>query len=309
MNKKFGIILLIIVIAKLYSCGSKQTVVINENSDYQNTETAEPAVIEPTRAELIMRALQRAYPDKIEKVEFRNDDWAILMRDNWYYHAGGRILPENRIEYAANYRALPFYHYPAELPLWTRPTPEEAERLRNWTSSRRQNNIRRSSYFLDALWRASTRIEIENNLVRINFFGRRIRVHSEIHEILTLVERQIRDAAADDPQVQNWVNTIGTVEGYSWRNIADTQARSYHSYGLAVDILPRALGRRQTYWLWTSQYREDWWNVPHSERYHPPSAVIKIFEENGFVWGGKWAMFDTMHFEYRPEILILNGLI
>jgi hypothetical protein len=26
------------------------------------------------------------------------------------------------------------------------------------------------------------------------------------------------------------------------------------------------------------------------------------------VWGGKWMLFDTIHFEYRPEILILSGL-
>jgi hypothetical protein len=35
--------------------------------------------------------------------------------------------------------------------------------------------------------------------------------------------------------------------------------------------------------------------------------VIKIFEEYGFIWGGNWALIDTMHFEYRPELLLLNG--
>jgi len=28
----------------------------------------------------------------------------------------------------------------------------------------------------------------------------------------------------------------------------------------------------------------------------------------GFIWGGKWPNYDTMHFEYRPEIFILSGL-
>jgi hypothetical protein len=36
-----------------------------------------------------------------------------------------------------------------------------------------------------------------------------------------------------------------------------------------------------------------------------PDAVVAAFERHGFVWGGKWLFFDTMHFEYRPEILIL----
>ena len=37
----------------------------------------------------------------------------------------------------------------------------------------------------------------------------------------------------------------------------------------------------------------------------PPLAFVKAFEREGFVWGGKWLFFDTMHFEYRPEILML----
>src|SRR5690242_16362928 len=27
------------------------------------------------------------------------------------------------------------------------------------------------------------------------------------------------------------------------------------------------------------------------------------FEQHGFIWGGRWAHYDTMHFEYRPELL------
>ena len=32
---------------------------------------------------------------------------------------------------------------------------------------------------------------------------------------------------------------------------------------------------------------------------------IRAFEAHGFVWGGKWLFFDTIHFEYRPELLTL----
>ena len=32
-------------------------------------------------------------------------------------------------------------------------------------------------------------------------------------------------------------------------------------------------------------------------------AIIAIFESEGFIWGGRWWHYDTMHFEYRPEIL------
>ncbi len=31
---------------------------------------------------------------------------------------------------------------------------------------------------------------------------------------------------------------------------------------------------------------------------------IDIFERHGFIWGGRWYHFDTMRFEYRPELLL-----
>ena len=32
-------------------------------------------------------------------------------------------------------------------------------------------------------------------------------------------------------------------------------------------------------------------------------VIVDVFERNGFIWGGKWYHYDTMHFEYRPELL------
>jgi hypothetical protein len=34
--------------------------------------------------------------------------------------------------------------------------------------------------------------------------------------------------------------------------------------------------------------------------------VIAIFEAHGFIWGGKWHHFDSVHFEYRPELTALD---
>ncbi|WP_240488652.1 M15 family metallopeptidase [Labilithrix luteola] len=33
-----------------------------------------------------------------------------------------------------------------------------------------------------------------------------------------------------------------------------------------------------------------------------PQAIVDAFESERFIWGGRWAHFDTMHFEYRPEL-------
>jgi hypothetical protein len=308
MIKKTVSIILIILIGVICSCGNKKAVPETSANSSSIIEAVEPIIAEPSRAEKTMKTLVLAYPDVIEKAELRNDDWAVLMRGKWYYYAGGRLLPESQLENSANYRPQQFYGYPKDLPEWKKPTEEETTRYSSWTRSRSQNQTKRSNFLLDDLWQASTRVQTENNLVRITFLGKSAKVHKEIKEQLSLVETRIQSAAKTDPELQIWINNIGNLEGYGWRNIADTQARSYHSYGLAVDLLPKNLRGKQTYWLWTSQYRDDWWNVSYNERYHPPEAVIKAFEAYGFVWGGKWPLFDTMHFEYRPEIFIYNGL-
>ncbi len=34
-----------------------------------------------------------------------------------------------------------------------------------------------------------------------------------------------------------------------------------------------------------------------------PAEIVAIFEKHGFIWGGRWYHYDTMHFEYRPELI------
>ncbi|MEK7661051.1 MAG: M15 family metallopeptidase, partial [Pseudomonadota bacterium] len=55
-----------------------------------------------------------------------------------------------------------------------------------------------------------------------------------------------------------------------------------------------------------SSYGEYWrWQKDKSKgiRYNNrmPMEIVRIFENNGFIWGGRWYHYDTFHFEYRPE--------
>ena len=34
-------------------------------------------------------------------------------------------------------------------------------------------------------------------------------------------------------------------------------------------------------------------------------TIVDVFERHGFIWGGRWFHYDTMHFEYRPELLAI----
>ena len=287
-----------------FSCGMRQTIE-NEpvNSEQQSDEPSET-----TRAELVMKALYMGYPQEITSVEFRNGDWAVLMHDIWYYYCDGRLLSEDTREEIANYRTQIFYRYTNELPPFrVRPIPEPRTGNNSNNAAQQRVSLLRSS-FMDDLWQARNRNEAYSNLRTVRFLDKSIRVHYKIVNIFAVIEERILEEAGKDRSIQTWINSLAPPESWSWRNIAASESRSFHSYGVAIDLRPRSVGRLQTYWLWTSQHRSDWFNVPYEERYHPPEAVIKIFETYGFAWGGKWQRFDTMHFEYRPEVLILNDM-
>ena len=81
---------------------------------------------------------------------------------------------------------------------------------------------------------------------------------------------------------------------YNCRAIAGTDRRSMHAYGAAIDISTRY----SDYWLWA---KPDAAGIPYRDRI--PFEIVDIFERHGFIWGGKWYHYDTMHFEYRPELL------
>lgn len=263
---------------------------------------------EQPRAEAVMRALSRAYPDRVGPAEFVDGDWTVVLDGVRYFYADARLLPESLRGKVSEYDPQPFYDYPRSLADWKAPDEAEVASFRAMTAHRANNPPKRSQHFLDALWRSRNKAESYDRIKTILFFKHELMVHYSILEELSLVEERIRDAAVSDPAVRAWLGTVGGLTGWNWRIIADTASRSFHSYGAAVDILPKKDDGMATYWLWSAEHDKEWWNIPYAKRRHPPEAVVAAFESQGFVWGGKWRLFDTMHFEYRPEILILNGL-
>lgn len=78
--------------------------------------------------------------------------------------------------------------------------------------------------------------------------------------------------------------------------IAGTVRYSVHSFSAAIDINTKYTD----YWRWTKPDGEG----RYAYRNKIPWEIVEIFEKHGFIWGGKWYHFDTMHFEYRPELII-----
>jgi hypothetical protein len=134
-----------------------------------------------------------------------------------------------------------------------------------------------------------------------------------MHEIcidsLKRIDRILQDRAVSSSAVKAYIENIKIVFSLDRRPVHGTEHLSVHGFGIALDIIPRDYGGKQVYWRWSRAWNEKWENMPLSERWHPPDQVIEVFEQEGFVWGGKWYHFDTIHFEYRPEIIMLNRLL
>ena len=86
---------------------------------------------------------------------------------------------------------------------------------------------------------------------------------------------------------------------FNCRAIGKTSRLSGHQVGIAIDISTA----NSQYWLWTEpKARYDYLSGKHI-----PYEIVRAFEKQGFIWGGKWYHFDTMHFEYRPEIIAASA--
>lgn len=136
----------------------------------------------------------------------------------------------------------------------------------------------------------TTKKEIEKNLVPL--------IWLPSHGAKKIYFNKNENAAAQLQKVSNELDALPSeylkyllhVDGtYTYRNIAGTSRLSSHSYGTAIDLDTRYA----RYWRWDKSYQF---------KNEIPQKIVDIFEKHGFIWGGRWYHYDTMHFEYRPEM-------
>jgi D-alanyl-D-alanine carboxypeptidase len=137
---------------------------------------------------------------------------------------------------------------------------------------------------LDPLLRAAYP---KRGIVRVDFLGKKASVHQRAAPAFARVAERLAKAQAADPRLRPFLTALGGT--LNERNIAGTDRPSAHSWGIAIDINPAL----SNYWRWE---KNGWRN-------QIPQAIVDAFEAEGFIWGGRWIHFDTMHFEYRPELL------
>jgi D-alanyl-D-alanine carboxypeptidase len=132
-----------------------------------------------------------------------------------------------------------------------------------------------------AVWKA---------LVRVPFAGHVVAVHRRIEAPFRRVATRIAQAIAKEPRLSRYFEHLGGT--FNWRVIAGSKEPSSHSWGIAIDIDTSY----SDYWRSGKLDAPKWRN-------RIPQNIVDAFEAEGFIWGGRWYYYDTMHFEYRPELI------
>ncbi len=260
-----------------------------------------------------LSVFRRAYPDMefIASYDREENDWLVhVVKDApngrkveaALYWCGGRFLPKEKLSSAQEYRRM-LYRYSPKVPDPEKFTEDDIRRIKDFSSPENRREGPVDPPFLYNFIYGGGRAEIEANIERTDFLGFSVNVHKRIVPVLKKVEERI-NALAQTDELKKFKDSLDRIDCYNWRSVRDTENRSFHSLGIALDVLPRGYYQKSIYWGWQRQWDpESWWKTPLSKRWSPPQAVIDSFIAEGFVWGGSWIVWDNMHFEYRPELL------
>jgi hypothetical protein len=269
------------------------------------------------RAEAVMKAFAAAYPDRLGRTVLRNGDWAVEMDGEQYYYAQGKFLKESELEQAADFRPQMLYRYTTEFARFNNAWEAVAAELfwrrtvftdtadSGLTYNRSDPEATRSSFY-EKLLHCETRGEAFEHQKIITFLGTAVTAHERLVTPLARVEQRINEIEKDNEEITDWKKSLDSISAWNWRNVSGSSRRSFHAYGTAIDLLMKLQRGKETYWLWTRDKGLDWRTIPEEDKLTPPRSVIRIFEEEGFIWGGKWPWYDTMHFEYHPELILLS---
>jgi len=153
----------------------------------------------------------------------------------------------------------------------------------------------RNESFMKVMYGANSK-EVQNNLVEIVWCPRLVGTKIKITKVnnVHLQLQKVSEELDKNPELKQYLINATT---FNWRIISGTQRLSTHSFGTAIDINVKF----SNYWQWDCRCKNE--NAELKYKNQIPQTIVNIFEKHGFIWGGKWYHYDTMHFEYRPELL------
>jgi hypothetical protein len=155
--------------------------------------------------------------------------------------------------------------------------------------------IRYEPFFLKMY--GSTKGEVEANLVEVTWLPRTVNQKVLVTKVNGVNEKvkMISEELDSMPEFRRYLENIGGT--FNWRKISGTNRLSTHSFGMTIDINTR----HSNYWQWDCKCTDEMFKLTYQNKI--PLKIVEVFEKHGFIWGGRWYHYDTMHFEYRPELL------
>ena len=222
--------------------------------------------------------LRRAYPQITGMVADAQGQWLVFAdgRRVLYAAAPGQVATGGQeSEWVVSVRVSMAEPYPLE--------PERPETPLGVSPGRW-----RSYDLLQTLYGASPKT-VGGHLIQARLMGQHLHLSPAAAQAMNRADALLAPQAAYDPRLKTLLKMDG---GFAWRRIAGENRLSPHAFGIAFDISPGIA----TYWRW-SKLR------PHPLQKSYPASIVAAFENEGFIWGGKWHEYDLMHFEYRPEII------
>ena len=164
--------------------------------------------------------------------------------------------------------------------------------LSSWTPDYMQDAGRsRCEAFFKKMYGA-TASQVQKHLIKVSWFGQQVLFTTVNHAADSL--RAVAAELAKHPDLKPYLKSSGS---FYWRKVRGANRQSAHSYGMTIDIGVKF----SDYWLWKNPGKKETNKITYANRI--PHKLVEIFERHGFIWGGRWYHYDTMHFEFRPEIL------
>ena len=248
-------------------------------------EAGPTPLLQPLSRETVSQRLLAAYPGIITRIENNTVTFAV-----------GTTLP---LDDGAGLKPIkPWMDHPDIEDMFNQPYPSGAASMvpnKDFDPGRARNEA-----FFVKVYGDCRKFSMDKNLVDVTWlpkkFGHKLKFSSRNGAAAQL---QAVSNELDKLPARFNIDLYPTAGTYNCRKVAGNTSLSTHAYGIAIDL---AL-KHAHYWRWET--RKKGAAIAYLNRV--PLDIVHIFEKHGFIWGGRWYHYDTMHFEYRPELA--NGAI
>ena len=178
--------------------------------------------------------LLKVYGKHFQIIEEREGDLVFQINGSWIYYRNGKMLSEDLCRDEDRYDSI-FYTYP--IGKLTRIPPHK-------------ELPRRAPDFLNLLF-GKTEIKIRKHCQPISFLNHKAFVNRICVDALKEVEKEIMRSAEMVPAVRDYMDHMHILYSFQSKQVVGSENNSYHSYGLAIDLVPLSYHGKHVYWKWS----------------------------------------------------------